>query len=235
MIRGFPLAPLLFLVSAGPDEWKPEEGFSLLFNGKDLTGWKYGSEALDGKTETEDRRFQVVDGAIVANEKDAAGKGGIKNLYTAASFDRDFQVKLEFRAGPRSDSGVYVRGPQLQVRDFFRLNQQKQLTKFRNDDWNELDITVKAGVVTTTVNGKAVGAKDVLEVTVKDGKPDARLNGLPVDVSSIQVSVGPVADCLLNGEPLSPREMSVPARGPIGLQAESGKFEFRRLRVRQAP
>src|SRR5215469_15848497 len=128
------------------DDFKVEEGFQPLFNGKDLTGWQYPGKkgmALDGKPETPDKRFEVKDGVVVANAKDASGKGGIKDLYTVKEFDKDFILKLEFRAASKADSGVYIRGPQLQVRDFIRRNEQKQLTKFKNDDWNELEITVK--------------------------------------------------------------------------------------------
>jgi len=172
------------------DDFKVEEGFQPLFNGKDLTGWLYPGKkgmALDGKTETPDKRFEVKDGVVVANAKDASGKGGIKDLYTVKEFDKDFILKLEFRAASKADSGVYIRGPQLQVRDFIRRNEQKQLTKFKNDDWNELEITVKGTEATFTVNG----------------------------------------------EPLAPAKMKVPARGGIGLQAETGKFEFRRIRIKE--
>src|SRR5262249_13973552 len=129
------------------DEFKVEEGYKSLFNGKDLTGWRYAGskESLEGKTETSDKRFEVVDGVIVANEKDVNGKGGIKDLYTLGDVNKEFHLKLEFRASLKSDSGVYIRGPQLQVRDFIRRIEQKQLKKFKNDDWNELDITVKNG------------------------------------------------------------------------------------------
>ncbi|MGE3806772.1 MAG: DUF1080 domain-containing protein, partial [Gemmataceae bacterium] len=117
-----------------------EDGFVSLFNGKDLSGWQYGkggkAEILDGKTETSDKRFQVVGGVIVANE----GKG-IKDLWTVKQFDGNFQLKLEFRAALKADSGVYVRGPQLQVRDYTR-RKERNLKKFKDDDWNELDITV---------------------------------------------------------------------------------------------
>lgn len=209
-----------------------QDGFTPLFNGKDLSGWRYGKDALDGKTESADQRFKVIEGVIVAMEKDSAGKGGIKDLTTVQEFDKDFQLKLEFRASAKSDSGVYIRGPQLQVRDFIRLNQQKQLTKFKDDGWNELDITVRGNVTTATVNGKTLGPKDNLELTYKDGKPQAKLNGEAVDVSNVQVSVGAIAECLCNGEPLSPKDMKVPAKGPIGLQAETGKFEFRNVRFK---
>src|SRR5262245_12551501 len=94
------------------DDFKPEPGFTSLFNRKDLTGWRLGKVVLDGKTETQNKRFMVMDGAIVID-----GKGG-GDLYTTKEFNKDFHLKLEFRAAPRADSGLYIRGPQLQVRDY---------------------------------------------------------------------------------------------------------------------
>lgn len=207
-----------------------EKGYTDLFNGKDLSGWRYGTEKLEGKTETSDKRFTVADGIIVANE----GKG-IKDLYTVAMFPKNFNLKLEFRAGAKADSGVYIRGNQLQVRDYLRRGEQKQLKGFKDDGWNELDITVKGGVVTTKVNNKSLTPKDTLEVSVQNGRPVAKLNGKEIDVQKIEVSVGSFADCLCNGENLAPLSMSVPDNGSIGLQAETGKFEFRNLRVKELP
>jgi Domain of Unknown Function (DUF1080) len=215
---------------------KSEEGYTSLFNGKDLTGWRYPGakgETLDGKTETPDKRIQVVGGIIVVNEKDDKGKGGIRDLYTVQQFDKNFHLKVEFRAAPRADSGLYIRGPQLQVRDYPTVGPYKP-KGFKPGDWNELDVTVKAGVVATSVNGKAVTDKDVLEVTVKDGKPVAKLNGTTIDVNNIQITVGPAALCKCNGEVIE-QAMKVPAKGGIGLQAESGKFEFRNVRVKELP
>ena len=172
------------------EEFKPEAGYTSLFNGKDFTGWKYPGmkgEPLDGETGTPDKRMEVKDGVILVNIKDANGKGGIKDLYTARSCDKDFHLKLEFRAAPRADSGVYIRGPQLQVRDYPTVGPYKKV-KFNTGDWNELEITVK----------------------------------------------GNTAECKCNGEVIEPA-MKVPARGGIGLQAESGKFEFRRIRIKELP
>jgi hypothetical protein len=169
-------------------ELRAQDGGTSLFNGKDLTGWRYPGqkgEPQDGKTETPDGRVAVEGGVIVMREKDVKGKGGIRDLYTAQPFDSDFVLRVQFRAGLKADSGVYVRGPQLQIRDFIRRGEQKQLTKFKNDDWNDLEITVK----------------------------------------------GTEATCTVNGEALKPATMKVPAKGPIGLQAESGKFEFRNVRI----
>src|SRR5262249_20100273 len=145
-------------------------------------------------------------------------------------------LKLEFRASLKSDSGVYLRGPQLQVRDFIRRNEQKQLKKFKNDDWNELDITVKGGNRLTRLNGRTLTDKDVLELTVRDGRPQAKLNGRDIEVNSVQVTVSALATCLCNGEPLAPKTMAVPQRSSagIGLQAETGKFEFRNIRIKEA-
>jgi hypothetical protein len=216
------------------DEKKTEDGFVALFNGRDLTGWMYKSapkESLEGKTATPDERIVVSDGAIVMNAKDKNDKGGIKDLYTVKSFDKDFVLRLEFRAAPRADSGVYIRGPQLQVRDYPTVGPYKTV-KFKAADWNDLQITVKGGAVTTTVNGKALTDKDTLELTVKDGKPAAKLNGKEIDVSAINVNVGAVAECKCNGEVIE-KAFKVPAKGGIGLQAEVGKFEFRNIRVKE--
>src|SRR5207249_2800373 len=161
-------------------------------------------------------------GVIVMNEKDEKGKGGIRDLYTVKTFNNDFNLKLEFRASLKADSGVYLRGRQLQVRDFIRRNEQRQLKKFKNDDWNELDITVKGGNFAATVNGKPLKDSDVLELTVeKDRKPSAKLNGKEIEVTAIQVTANALATSLCNGEPLTPKTMGVPAKSNagIGLQA----------------
>jgi hypothetical protein len=216
------LAGCWTLAQAG--EFKVEEGYQSLFNGKDLTGWRQGTTKLDGKTETANKKWHVTDGAIVID-----GSGG-GDIFTAEEFNKDFHLKLEFRAAPKADSGLYIRGPQLQVRDYPRAGPYTKV-KFKDNDWNELDITVKSGVVSTSVNGKNVTEKDLLEVTVKNGKPQAKLNGTPIDVSKISVEVGAAALCKCNGEVIEPAFKAGP-KGGIGLQSENGKFEFRRLRIK---
>ena len=222
--------PFFALVSAATalaqNQGPTGSDFVPLFNGKDLTGWRVGAEILDGKTESADKRFQVVDGVIVCNE----GKG-IKDLYTTREFSKDFHLKLEFRASPRSDSGVYIRGPQLQVRDYPTVGPYKPKS-FRAGDWNELEVMVRSNVPVATVNGKSLSDRDVLELIVRDGSPNATLNGKPVAVANIQVSVGPAALCKCNGEVLE-SAFKIPAKGGIGLQAETGKFEYRNIRIKE--
>jgi len=143
------------------DNVKPEEGYQSLFNGKDLTGWRYGKTELDGHTATQDKRFEVKDRVIVANE----GRG-IKDLYTVANFPKDFHLKLQFRAAPRADSGVYIRGPQLQVRDYPTVGPYKKV-KFNSGDWNDLDIIVTGSKALCKCNGEVI--EKAMKVPAKGG------------------------------------------------------------------
>ena len=167
---GVLLAALAVLTRPGraaDDEFKPEDGYTSLFNGKDLTGWMYKAmpkESLQGKTETPDGRIAVKDGVILVNEKDNKGKGGIKDLYTIKQYNKGFNLRLQFRAAPRADSGVYLRGTQLQVRDYPTVGPYKELKKFNSGGWNAIEVTVKTDETTRkpiavcTCNGEVLEA-----------------------------------------------------------------------------
>jgi hypothetical protein len=129
-----------------------EEGVIELFNGKDLTGWGYQSgEKFDGKTESSDKRYTAKDGTIVVNP----GKG-IKQLWTTAKFPKDFELRLEFRAAVNADSGLFIRGPQLQVRDYLVAGPYKNLKKYKPQEWNEIVVVVKGQVARCTCNGEVL-------------------------------------------------------------------------------
>lgn len=241
LAKGIPLALLTaaFVAGAIPsraaDDFKPEEGFVSLFNGKDLTGWVYkpkAKDSLEGKTETPDKRIEVKDGAIIMHD---VGKMDIKDLFTTKDFDKPFILRMQFKAAAKADSGVYIRGPQLQIRDFIRRGEQKHLKNFKNDDWNDLEITVGPVTSQGKVNGKALEPKDVFELSFKDGKPTAKLNGADVAVTQYQFTP---ATCFsvnkVNGEEIE-KGFTVGVKGPIGLQAETGQFEFRRVRIKELP
>jgi hypothetical protein len=66
-----------------------------LFNGKDFSGWRF-SDAGGAKNWT------VEDGTLVNH-----GHGG--DIITTSKFG-DFKLHLEFQCGPKSNSGVYLRG-----------------------------------------------------------------------------------------------------------------------------
>jgi lysophospholipase L1-like esterase len=173
------LATLGFSETAA-DPFAPEEGFESLFNGKDLTGWGYRptSEAdkasaarwqaadknappwpiltepvsFDGQRQSADGRFRVIGGRLVVTTPPEYRK--IQQLWTTREFPEDFVLKLEFRATPNADSGVYVRGPQLQCRDYALAGPFKNLKLYKPQDWNELVVTVRGGVATATCNGE---------------------------------------------------------------------------------
>jgi len=130
------------------------DGFTPLFNGKDLTGWGYKSGAtFDGKTEASDGRYTAKDGMIVVNP----GKG-IAQLWTTKEFPKDFELRLEFRAAVNADSGLFVRKPQLQVRDYWVAGPYKTLKGYKPQDWNEIVVVAKGGTAHCTCNGEVLEA-----------------------------------------------------------------------------
>jgi len=104
-----------------------EPGFKLLLNGKDLTGWRYkDGPAFDGKTNSSDGRYSAKDGKIIVNP----GKG-LAQMWTVQEFPTDFHLKLEFRAEVNADSGIFLRKPQLQCRDYLVAGPYKDLKKYK--------------------------------------------------------------------------------------------------------
>src|SRR5436305_1671217 len=96
----------LFLLSQpsalAQDVSQAEEGFTRLDNGKDLEGWTGDTTG-----------WGVRDGAIHLDARRAKG-----HIYSKATHSGDCIIRLQFRATPGADSGVYIHGRQLQVRDY---------------------------------------------------------------------------------------------------------------------
>ena len=157
MPRSFSLLLLVVTLGLAPvvlraDDPKPDAKAIDLFNGKDLTGWGYKSgEKFDGKTESDDGRFSAKDGILTVNP----GKG-IKQLWTTRKFPNDFELRLEFRAAVNADSGLFLREPQLQVRDYLVAGPYKDLKKYKPQDWNEIVVVVKGTVARCTCNGEVL-------------------------------------------------------------------------------
>ena len=175
-----PLFATLKLSETVPDTFALEEGYESLFNGRDLTGWGYRptSEAdketarkwrasdpnaaewpfvteaasFDGLAATPDGRFAAMAGRLVVATPSEGRK--VQQLWTTREFGDDFILKLEFRATPNADSGIYLRGPQLQCRDYRLAGPFKNLTRYKPQDWNELVITVENGIARATCNGE---------------------------------------------------------------------------------
>ena len=139
-----------------------EDGAVQLFNGKDLTGWHYQGEpddVLAGKTESTDGRYTAKDGVLVVNTSDEPNHGKrLRQLWTVQKFPNDFELRLEFRAAVNADSGLFIRGPQLQVRDYPVAGPYKELKKYKPQDWNEIVVVVKGKVAHCTCNGEVLEA-----------------------------------------------------------------------------
>ena len=139
----------------GADNFKNEPGSISLFNGKDLTGWGYKTNNFDGKTASNDGRYTAKDGVLVVNPREPRL---FQVLWTTREFPKNFNLKLEFRAAVNADSGIFIRKPQLQCRDYLVAGPYKELKKYKPQDWNEIEVTVKDGVAHCTCNGEVLEA-----------------------------------------------------------------------------
>src|SRR3989442_1336275 len=155
-----PILATLGFSETADDLFRPEDGFESLFNGRDLTGWGYRptTEAdrasaaqwqaadpnaaawpfveapvtFDGLQVTPDGRFSVKGSRLVVTTPPEYRK--IQQLWTTREFPRNFVLQLEFRATPNADNGVFVRGPQLQVRDYRIAGPYRDLKSYKPQD-----------------------------------------------------------------------------------------------------
>jgi hypothetical protein len=179
-----PIFATLGFLEQEPYAFTPEPGFTSLFNGQDLTGWGFEptSDAdkesarkwqagdpnappwpivaspvrFDGQAATPDGRFVAKHGRLIVTTPPEGRK--IQQLSTTREFQKDFVLRLEFRATPNADSGIFVRGRQLQCRDYPLAGPYKNLNNYRSGDWNEIEITVQGDVAHCLCNGEVLDA-----------------------------------------------------------------------------
>ena len=148
-----PVLETLGLAPAWPDDFTPEPGYASLFNDRDLTGWGYADQPpFDGKLDATDGRYAVRNGRLIVTV--AREERAYRKLMTTRKFSGDFTLKLEFRCSPNADSGVFIREPQLQVRDYHLAGPWLTLRNYRPLEWNELVVTVRGGLAHATCNGE---------------------------------------------------------------------------------
>ena len=163
----------------------------MLFNGHDLTGWgvrptpeadlkaraewqrsdpqrgsladHHRGQIVRRQTASDDGRYVAKNGRLIVTTPAEGRK--IEQLWTTREFPKDFTLKLEFRATPNADSGVYIRGPQLQCRDYPLAGPYNKLTKYRPQDWNEMVVDVHGGVARCTCNGEVLEEKFAVPAT----------------------------------------------------------------------
>lgn len=179
---------------------QPPAGFTALFNGKDLSGWKglpkgpldnpakRAAASADELTKAqqdadEDMRahWKVADGALVFD-----GKG--RSLCTAKDYG-DFEMLVDWKILKDGDSGIYLRGtPQVQIWDPKSetakgvgsgglFNNQKNPSKPSKvadkpiGEWNSFRIKMVGDKVSVWLNDELVVDNVVLENYWERDKP----------------------------------------------------------------
>ena len=165
------------------------KGFTALFNGKDLAGWKGLVGNPISRAKMPPAELAVAE--TVATEKALqhwSAKEGVvcydgKNdsLCTAKDY-KNFELLVSWKIGPGGDSGIYLRGsPQVQIWDTALTNvgaqvgsgglynNQKNASKPTQvadnpvGEWNEFRILMVGERVTIYLNGKLIVQNVVLE------------------------------------------------------------------------
>jgi hypothetical protein len=172
----------------------PPEGFTALFNGKDLSGWKgllkppLDHPAKRAELEPDERaaaqaeadadmrrHWSVEDGVLVFS-----GKG--RSICTAKNYG-DFEMWVDWKILPDGDSGIYLRGtPQVQIWDnpvgsggLFN-NEQHPSQPLKKADrpvgqWNTMYVKMVGDRVTVKLNGELVTDNVVMENYWERDKP----------------------------------------------------------------
>ncbi|HYT89681.1 MAG TPA: DUF1080 domain-containing protein [Gemmataceae bacterium] len=141
---------LVFSHSRAGGDFKLEPGFTLLFNGKNLDGWREAKgkkDALDGKTEAYNGRFKVVDGKLVY---DPAVKGD-RYIETVREFGKDVHIKFEFNPGPKCNNDLFLRGTKFDI-----VPGNKENKTVKEGEWYTMEIVVKGDKIEHKINGATV-------------------------------------------------------------------------------
>ena len=143
-----------------------ESGYTSLFNGKDLTGWKASANP---------ESFKVENGAIIANAAGQASHLFYDGPVGNHSFT-NFDLRLDVLARYRSNGGVYVmtefqpqgfpaKGFEIQVNnshsDRIRTGSLYHVVDLSNipgkdDEWIPMQIQAQGNAITVTVKGQEV-------------------------------------------------------------------------------
>jgi len=154
------LAGPMEAADAQADEFKLEPGFKLLFNGKNLDGWKEAGgkkEALDAKTEAYGGRFKVVEGRLVY---DPNVKGDL-HIETAKEFGKDVHIKFDFKPGPKCNNDLFLRGTKFDI-----VPGNKENKNVKEGEWYVFEI-----IVTGDKIEHKIGAETARSSTLKADAP----------------------------------------------------------------
>jgi hypothetical protein len=226
------LSPVLGLAFGCVAVWsaQPPPGFTALFNGADLTGWR-GGDTYDHRKllalPSGERAAQIAKWTASMKEHWRAENGELVNdgqgSYATTLKDYgDFELRLEYRTVPKADSGIYLRGcPQVQIWDATERDKASiGADKGSGGLWN---------------NSPGAPGKDPL---VLADKPFGEWNQFRIAMVGARVSVW-LNDKLVVDHALMEnyydRNTPIPAKGPIQLQTHGGEIRWRNIFLREIP
>ena len=217
LIRLMIVASLVLPILGADDKPAPDaEGFSPLFNGKDLTGWTYGSGKKAGAG------YQVQDGVLFCTARD----GG--NLYTEKEY-ADFHLKFDFKLEPNSNNGVGIRAPaqgdaayvamEIQVLDDNGPQYKDKLRPAQYHGSIYDVVPAKRGHLRST------GEWNSEEIIAKGRQITVKLNG--------QTIVDANLDDVKDPEVLKKHPGLKNEKGHIGFLGHGTRVEFRNIRIKE--
>jgi hypothetical protein len=214
----------------------PPAGFTALFNGKDLKGWRGGDTfdhrkvlaMPDAERATLLEKWTATMTEVNAKtgkphwyvEGDELVNDGFGKYATTEKDYGDFELLVEYKTVPLADSGIYLRGcPQVQIWDHTNEREFKNgADKGSGGLWN---------------NSAGAPGKDPL---VLADKPFGEWNKFRVVMVGSRVSVWLNDKMVVNHAILEnyyDRKTPVPPRGPIELQTHGGEIRWRNVFIRE--
>jgi hypothetical protein len=206
-----------------------DQGFTTLFNGKDLTSWVYGQRE-DGTENRNGKGYQVEKGVLFTTKED----GG--NLFTKKEY-ANFVLRFEFKLTENANNGIGIRAPlqgdaaytgiEIQVLD----DSGSQYASLRPAQYHG---SIYHMFPAKRGHQKLVGQWNAEEITVQGRKITVKLNGVVITEGNLDE----VKDEALLAKH---RDMSKPegsrgianTKGHIGLLGHGTRVEFRNIQVKE--
>ena len=117
------------------------------------------------------------DGSVTGTKLAMAGKGKGKGGGGGGGFGKGEEVTVKFASGVKVYKGKFDSDAKAFVKDGDDLGLVGLKKAFKDVD-----------KVSVTVGGNALTDKDTLELSVKDGKTAAKMNGKDIDINTVKVS-----------------------------------------------
>jgi len=205
----------------------PPAGFTALFNGKDLSGWRGRPHLAPAKeaamTGAQKAAQQATwDQSVARDWKVADGQiiNGGRGVYLTTGKDYgDFELLIDYRTVPKADSGIYLRAnPQVQIWDYTQAGGKWKhgADKGSGGLWNNK----KNGRWPAVLADKPFGLWNRMRITLVGDKVTVHLNAEKI------VDAVTMENFFDRGKPL-------PTRGPIQLQTHGGEIRWRNIFIRE--